>query len=218
MIDLKKHRIIDLSQELYPGIYKLNGEYIHPLHSNRRLELHQFIYQPDGMLMHWVNTESHIGTHVEGPSHHPKKKKTLSELPLETYIGEAVVLNFTHLKQKNGKGQPITVFDLEKVKKDDIVLMWSPYAGAEVPYLSLDAIDWLQEKGIKMLGVQGVEIEPPGSLAGHENLLLKGEIPIIECLVNLNKLKKERVFFIGLPLKIAGLDSSWIRAVALEEL
>jgi len=217
LIDLSRYRIVDLSRELYPGIFKINKEYIHGK-GVRRLELRQFIYQPDRMLMHWVDTETHIGTHVEGPSHHPKGDKSVSELPLNTFIGEAIVLNYSYLKPKNGKGQPIKVSDLKNVKKDDIVLMWSPYSDAEMPYVSPEAAEWLWKKEVKMLGEQGVKIEAPGSLATHDYLLWRGSIPIIEGLANLDKLKKERVFFIGLPMKIIGLDSSWIRAVALEEL
>ena len=46
--------------------------------------------------------------------------------------------------------------------------------------------------------------------------LLKNDIPIIESLENLDKLRKNRFFFIGFPPKIAKLDSFPIRAVAIE--
>jgi kynurenine formamidase len=69
-----------------------------------------------------------------------------------------------------------------------------------------------------MVGVQNIGVEASdGSTATHDNLL-KNEIPLIEGLVNMEQVKKERLFYIGLPLKIAGLDSSWIRAIVLEPL
>lgn len=215
MIDLKKNRIVDLSMELFPGIKKVNGEYIHG-REIRRLEIRQFVYSADKMIMHWVDTETHIGTHVEGPSHHPQGEKSVSELPIDTFMGEALVLNLTSLKPKDGMGSPITPSDIDKVKKDDIVLMWSPYTGAESPYLSPQAADFLQKRKIKMLGLQNVAIEAPGSVASHEALLKNG-IPVIEGLTNLDKLRNERVFYIGLPIKMIGLDSSWVRAIAIEE-
>ena len=77
-------------------------------------------------------------------------------------------------------------------------------------------------KKVKMIGLQDIGLEVPG-LKPHDRwfsheTLLGNNIPIIENLKNLEKLKRERIFYIGLPLKIMGLDSSWIRAVALEEL
>lgn len=216
MMELKGYRIVDLSAELRPGVLKVNGEYLHA-GQPRRLEVRQFVYAPDKMLMHWVETETHIGTHVEGPSHHPKGSRCLADLPLETFMGEALVLDFSNLKPQGGLGQPIKPKDLEKVRKDDIVLMRSPYKGGDMPFISPEAAGTLVERRIKMLGIQGVGVEAQGSTETHDSLLLN-DIPIIEGLVNLDKLSRERVFFIGLPLRIRDIDSSWIRAIALEAL
>jgi len=215
MFDLEKYRIIDLSSEIRPGILKVNGEYLHG-NQNRRFELRQFVYAPDKMLMHWVETETHIGTHVELPAHLTQQGKSSAEMPLESFFGEAIVLNFTHLKPENSMGLPILPSHLGKVRKKDIVLMWSPYIGDEQPHISPAAAKYLAQKPIKMVGVQNIKVEAPSSsFATHENLL-KNEISLIEGLVNLDKVKKERVFYIGLPLNVVGLDSSWIRAMALE--
>jgi len=215
MIDLNDYRIVDLSAEIRPGILKVNGEYLHG-NQTRRFELRQFVYAPDKMLMNWVETESHIGTHVELPAHFAQDGKSSSEMPLESFMGEAVVLNFSSLKPKDGKGQPILPSHIAKVRKGDIVLLWSSLDKNEQPYISPEASKFLAEKPVRMVGVQNVRVEAPGgSTATHVNLL-KNEIPLIEGLVNLEQVKKERVFFIGLPLNVAGLDSSWIRAIALE--
>jgi len=215
MIDLRKYRAVDLSMELCPGVLKLDGVYLHA-GQPRRLEIRQFVYAPDKMLMHWVETETHIGTHVEGPTHHPRGSRSLAELPLETFMGEAVVLDLTHLRPSGGRGKPIEPEHLEEVRDGDVVLMRSPYRGGEVPYISPEAARALRGRGIKMLGIQGVGVEAEGSFATHDELLLN-DIPIIEGLVNLDELSSDRVFFIGLPLRIMDMDSSWIRAIALEE-
>ncbi|MFQ6095430.1 MAG: cyclase family protein [Candidatus Bathyarchaeia archaeon] len=216
LIDLANYKIIDLSAELHPGILKVNGEYVHGRQA-RRFEIRQFVYEPDKALMHWVETETHIGTHVEMPAHYVEGGKSAAEMPIQTFLGEAVMLRFDFLKPQGGKGQPITVKHLSKVRKGDIVLMWSPYVGDEAPYISSEAATWLAERPIKMLGVQNIGVEESYDLmATHGNLLRNG-IPIIEGLANLNAIKKDRVFYIGLPLRVHGLDSSWIRAIALEE-
>ena len=215
MFETKDYRIIDLSSEIRPGVLKVNGEYLHG-NQTRRFELRQFIYAPDKMLMNWVETETHIGTHVELPAHFTQEGKSSSEMPIQSFLGEAIVLDFTCLKPKEGKGQPILPSHLVKVKKDDIVLMWSSHNRDEQPYISPEASECLAQKPVKMVGVQNIRVEAPnGSTATHVNLL-KNEIPLIEGLVNMEQIRKERLFYIGLPLKVAGMDSSWIRAIALE--
>jgi len=68
-----------------------------------------------------------------------------------------------------------------------------------------------------MLGIQNIGVEEShASMATHSNML-ENDIPVIEGLANLEAVKKDRVFYIGLPLRVYGLDSSWIRAIALEE-
>lgn len=208
--------MVDLSMELQPSVLKVGGRYVHG-RNVRRLEARQFIYAPDNMLMHWVDTETHIGTHVEGPTHYRDELRTVSQLPLEVFIGEAVVLRFKDLEPISGRGQPILTVHLEGVRRGDIVLMWSPYGGREAPFISPQAASTLQERGIKMVGIQGVQLEASASSIASHEAFLGHDIPIVEGLVNLEKLTRERVFYIGLPLRIHGLDSSWIRAVALEE-
>jgi arylformamidase len=216
LINLKDYRMIDLSAELHPGTLKVNGEYVHG-RQTRRFEIRQFIYEPDKALMHWVDTETHIGTHVEVPAHYVEGGKSAGEMPIETFIGEAIVLKLDSLKPQEGKRQPIKVEHLTEVRRNDIVLMWSPYGGDEAPYISPEAAKWLAERPIKMLGIQNIGVEESHeSMATHSNML-KNDIPVIEGLANLDAITKERVFYIGLPLRVHGLDSSWIRAIALEE-
>ena len=134
---------------------------------------------------------------------------------MENFIGEAIVFDFTH---KN-KYEPILPEDLEGIKTRDIVLMFASkgHNANERPYISPGAAEYLYNKGIKLLGIDdSISVEAPNSMATHD-FLLKNNVPIIEGLDNLQGLRKQRFFFIGFPLKIKGLDSSWIRAVALEQ-
>jgi len=209
---LRGYRIIDLSTEIRPNVLKVGGEFIRGKQT-RRFNIQQFINAEDGTYMHFIEAESHIGTHIEGPSHLRDDLKPLIELPLERFIGEAIVLKFEADTQ-------IRPEHLEKVREGDIVLMWSP---GGTTYITPEAAKYLAEKRIKMLGVQGVSPDKPGAYQPGSGVkpathvaLLENDIPIIEGLTNLDAIVSERVFFIGLPLKIAHIDSSWIRAVALE--
>jgi len=213
MMDLSKYRIVDLSSEIVPGV--LSGErYIHGT-SRRRFELRRFVYAPDGTFMNWVYTETHIGTHVECPSHYLENGKDVSSLPLSTFMGEAVVVN-----AKGRRAEPITPVDMESggVAEGDIVLMFSGWSGEDKPFIGKETAKWLRERKVKMIGVDdSIGVEARGSMATHD-YLLRSDIPIIEGLCHLEELKRKRVFFIALPLRVKGLDSSWVRAVALEEI
>jgi kynurenine formamidase len=48
-------------------------------------------------------------------------------------------------------------------------------------------------------------------------LLLAG-VGIVDAPYNLNQIRKPRVFFIALPVKIRRLTAFWTRAIALEEI
>ncbi len=212
MIELEKYRIVDLSRPLYPGKEK------------RRLSIRQFRYG-FGEIMHEIDTMSHIGTHVEVPSHYVNARygrqgADLSEVPIEKFLGEAVLVDLS----SKGPHEPITVEDLENanIKEKDIVLIGnSPYRGDSRPYLSAEAAKWLAKKKVKMVGFDDtVMVEEPTvknleDMATHDSLLSNG-ILIIEMLTNLDKLRTKRFFFIGLPVNIAGLDAFPIRAIALE--
>ena len=235
MINLQKgYRVIDLSEELRPDLLEINGDYTWGTHV-RRFVLREFMAKVDDMLEHFVEAETHIGTHVEVPRHLKKDGKSCAEMPLETFFGEAIVLNFDFLPPKDGKGQPIIPSHLSRVKEGDIVLMWSSYGeiptaasfvdGSECPYVSPEAIKWLVQRRIKMLGTEKVLVEDPSSVrfgfpetwTTHQNAL-GNDIPLIDNLCNLKEVRNERVFFIGLPLRIVHMEASWIRAIALEPL
>ncbi len=47
--------------------------------------------------------------------------------------------------------------------------------------------------------------------------MLGNNIPVCYPLVNLDKLKKDRAFYIGMPLSVERLEGCWVRALAVEE-
>lgn len=135
MMDLKKYRIIDLTMEMCPTIIKSDGTRIYPSPSPgmdwnetrrhfgqgyKHLFLRQVINADDKHWMHYVECESHLGTHAEVGSHlryidettgkdvTPKGLKDTAELPVETWIGEAAVFNFSNKGPVKGKPQEIT--------------------------------------------------------------------------------------------------------------
>ena len=177
--------------------------------------------------MHDLFMWSHSGTHVEVSLHFYSGGKDTSDFPADRFMGPAIRLDFRH-KQVN---EPITLEEIQqtgKVRDGDIVILWEGRAGQyrtkeshARPYLTEEAGRWLVlEKKIKLLGTDSSGFEVRGGQKPHPNHHLffqaGNDVPVVECLCNLEQIPNDRFFFVGLPLPVKGLDASPIRAVALE--
>lgn len=215
----RNYRIVDLSKIMVPG--NVCG----PVGTGkRRLEIRKFTYPP-GEIMHQIDMESHIGTHVEAPSHfvdarYKRKGKDIASIPLDRLFGEAALVDLDGF----GPGQALKPDDLVRVrmKRNDIVLIGNArHDGPERPYISKEAARWLAQKRVKMVGIDdSVFPEEPQYLYKSlkkyytHDYLLKNDIPLIEGLANLKSLGCRRFFFFGFVAPIAGLEAFPIRAVA----
>jgi kynurenine formamidase len=212
MIDLSKYRVIDLSYELLPGERKIDGRYLHgePF-VGRPIQVHEFI--AFSARMHFIQSETHNGTHVESAYKYSEDGTDIGSMPVESYMGEAVVCDFAH----KSEGEAVTSDNLREagVRGGDIALIRGGDQ-REAPYLTFEAVDWLIEVGIKAIGMEGVLHSPAGTPYGKEDG--DGRRRHLDALTGLHKIKKQRVFFIGLPVKIRRVSASWTRAIALEEL
>jgi len=218
---LSKARIVDLSKKVTPG----NAE--GPLDTGKRkYEIKMFTFPP-GEIMHFIEMESHISTHVEAPSHyvpvrHKRSASDVSEVDLSRFFGMAVLVDCQDLPSRTAIGREI--LKRFRIREKDIVLIGrSPHQGADRCHLAKDGLEYLLEKKIKMVGVDDTVFpeDPQYAMKDLEkyfchDLMLSNEIPIIEGLANLGELKKKRFLFFGFPAKMGGLESFPIRAVAIE--
>ena len=218
---LSQARIIDLSKKATPG--KAEG----PLDTGKRkYEIEPFTFPP-GEIMHNIEMESHISTHVEGPSHfvpvrHGRSAKDISDLALTTFFGIAVLVDCEDLAPKTVIGGEI--LERFQIREKDIVLIGKcPHGGMDRCYLAKEGVEYLLRKKIKMVGVDDTVFPEDPEFEGKDlskyfthDLMLSNDIPIIEGLANLGELKKGRFLFFGFPAKMGGLESFPIRAVAIE--
>jgi len=208
---------IDLTHTIENGMTVYVGDPIPKISRFKRLA-------KDGVNVSIMRLGSHTGTHVDAPVHFVRGGRTLDELAVESFAGEAVVMDFS------GKpaGTAITASDLERhsegVEKGIIVLLYTGFskrwkdlrARRRFTYLSSDAAQWLVERGAKAVGIDYLSVEKFGAKIPvvHATLLSHG-IPIIESLNdNLSKLVGRRILFICLPIKIGGCDGAPSRAIA----
>ena len=216
MIDLSKYRIIDLSHEIIPGELKVDGRYLHGEPTGgRSVELQEFFaYEAR---MHFIQGQTHIGTHSEAPYKYSDAGADVGSMPLETYMGEAAACNFSD----KGPGEPVTPDDFRRagVRSGDIVLAWGSGEGDPL-YLTDEAIEWLIDTRIKALSIEGISHSPLGRpygpTHGDTNLTLGG-IAMIDGPNGLGQITKPRVFVMALPIRMRRITASWTRFIALEE-
>jgi kynurenine formamidase len=227
---LSNGRVIDLSLKMNPG--STEGP---SAKSSRRYEIKKFEYEPwkiwsgPGETMHYVEMESHVSTHVEAPSHyiparHGRSAPDLSELPLSTFFGSAVLIDCTELG-------PQTLIGAENlrefpIQEGDIVLVGKGQHigpdGDDRSVLTKEGAEYLLSKKVKLIAFDDTIIPENtqvmrdlSTMFTHETML-SNNIPIIERLTNLEELTKTRFLFFAIPPKMGGIDSFPIRAMAIE--
>lgn len=204
---------------------------------------------PDSIGLSWenINTMSHRGTHVDAPSHYGpicngRTAKTCSDLPLEWFFSDGVLLDMSHKK----KGELITVEDIKnelisidyKLKEYDIVLiktgmdkLWdNPKYLSDYPGLTTSAVEWIIKQGVKVIGIDSYSLDLPSSIMVNSYLKDKNKNHLwpvhmlgrkyeychIEKLANLDKLPKRKNFKIcSFPINIKGASAGWCRTVAI---
>lgn len=183
-----------------------------------------------------VDAPIHYGTHSEG-----KPARTVDQLPLDWFYRPGVCLDLTHKLP----GEFIVIEDIEKaldraqhrLEALDIVLLrtgtdrlWGKREYfSDAPGMSREATEWLTNQGIKVIGIDTYGFDRPfvtmledfwqtgdcnhlwpAHFYGREREYIQ-----IERLTNLERLPPTGFQVACFPLKIKGLDASWVRAVAI---
>jgi kynurenine formamidase len=141
---------------------------------------------------------SHSGTHIDAPYHLLPEGRRLDDFPLETFMGEGIVLDLR-------SGSP----ELSLVKENDIVLFCAGEDGA----ISENLAQALIGKKVKMVGIDSPSPDRP-PFPVHK-MLLGNDIPIVENLFGLERILGRRCMLYILPLKLGDADGAPCRAVAV---
>jgi arylformamidase len=182
-----------------------------------------------GQIVRGVHMRLHAGSHVDAPEHNVPGGTQIHELPLETFIGDAIV---SDLRDKL-PGKAINAQDLQaavggRVRRGDRLLLRTDhnntYDGgsekwmSESPYLTIGATRWCIDMGIVIVGYDfyhgNDEHDAPRMFHNSRTLSEHGVITM-PYLKNLNLITMDRFTLIGLPLNIIGAEASPVRAVAL---
>lgn len=169
---------------------------------------------------------SHCGTHMDAPFHFGVSPEGIDAYPAHRFIGRAWLTNV----EITSAQQLITVDAIQSVEENFLVgdsllirTNWSAKFGStayrdELPRISEDLAKWCVQRQVNMLGVEAPSVADVNNLKEvtriHE-ILLGGDIIIIEGLCNLHLLDSNPVTLIALPLKVRGSDGSPARVIAI---
>ena len=180
-----------------------------------------------------MDLTSHLGTHCECPYHHDDNWPSVADLPLTTFLGRAIYVDF---KDTVAPRTHITAGDLDratagKLREGDIVIIDSAYKLPPFTSMTNTAEDkrllvgeesalWFRDHKVKCVGFgDGVSIESSNEdVKPFHDILMAENIVFLKVLKNLEELKSHVFFMSYSPLPIKGLDSCPIRAYAIEGL
>jgi arylformamidase len=163
-------------------------------------------------------TTTHAGTHADAPLHYDKAGEDAAGLDLTPYLGRCRVVD------ARDAGQIVTAsFLASRLSDAPPRVLLRTYAAfphdlwtSDFTTLAADAVDWLASRGVRLIGVDSPSLDPESSktMAAH-HAVRAHHMRILEGLV-LDAVPPGDYELIALPLRLAGLDSSPVRAVLRE--
>jgi len=163
---------------------------------------------------------NHTGTHVDPPAHFIPGGKTVDQLDLNVLCGRARVVDLTRLTTH------VTARDLERAKiparttrlllKTRNSSRWNR-AEFQRDFIALmpDAAEWIVARGIRVVGIDYLSVEPfdAAEPLTHRALLGAGVIAVEG--LNLRGIAPGVYTFVCLPLKVRDGDGSPARAILM---
>lgn len=218
-ITLPRHacmRIWDISRPLFNGLAPWPGD------TPFQFELKWKMAEGATVNVGAVAMGVHNGTHADAPFHFGPDGKTIDRLPLDAYLGDAVVVDLTE-NFKMGQMPEIEIADLESssaaLRAAPRLLLktgvWNDpkVFPMSIPVLARNVPEWLGRQKIRLAGFDVPSVDPIDAkiLANHYALTAAG-IAIIESL-DLSAVEAGTYHFSALPLRISGADAAPIRAI-----
>jgi arylformamidase len=174
-----------------------------------------------------VNMGVHNGTHADAVFHFDESGDSIDRMPLDAYLGDAVVIDLTKLFARTGdefdQTRKIGVADIETFSASieqapRLLLKTGVWKDPQVfpdwiPVIARDVSEWLRERKVKLLGLDLPSVDPIDAkkLTNHY-ALAAARIAILESL-DLSEIEAGIYQFSALPLKIAGGDAGPVRAI-----
>ena len=165
-----------------------------------------------------IEMVTNTGTYVDCPFHRYEDGKDLSEVALKDFADlEGIVIRADYRK-----GLAITEESFKgKELRGRVVLVhtgWDEYWATDKyyenhPFLTEDAAIYLKQCGVKLVGIDSMNIDDTrGNARPVHSILLRDEILIVEHLCNLANVPDESFTFSAVPPKFKGAGTFPVRA------
>ncbi len=183
----------------------------------------------DGYNLLHVRMGSQTGTHVDAPYHFFNDGAPVDELPLDLFLGRAVIAD---VRRKDQRGR-IEWEDLAPVADQlgpgRILVLhtgwdqhWDSALYFDHPFLTNEAASRVIATGVRAVALDAPSLDETvlsgpsnGRFPAHRAVLGSGGI-IVENLTNLSAISTPHPILSVLPLRFAGADGAPVRAVALD--
>ena len=202
-------RIIDISQPLDPGMAVFPGDAAYR-------EAQTFRLGADCPVnVGQVSLSVHCGSHADAPLHYAADGKPIGALDLEPYIGPCRVID---ARGSDPLCEPDEIISSLEGAPPRILLRLSDAIDPHVwpkgfRALAPATVDLLKSCGVRLVGIDTPSVDPETSkdLPSHM-VALRADMRILENLV-LAHVEPGDYELIALPLRLANLDASPVRAV-----
>ncbi|MGH7022156.1 MAG: arylformamidase [Caulobacteraceae bacterium] len=205
-------RLWDISQTLRPELPVWPGDT--PFSAERRWT------QGEGspVTVSRFTTTVHAGAHADAPLHYSPDGASAAEVPLEPYVGRCRVVD------ARGQGPAIRAeFVARALSAPPPRVLFRTYERFphdawpdDFTAIEAEAIRALAALGVRLIGMDSPSLDPQDSksMEAHQ-AVLAADMRVLEGLV-LDDVPPGDYELIALPLKLAGLDASPVRAVLRE--
>jgi len=217
-------RIYDLSQPVFTNCPQYPDE--NPRPAQIRLF---YMLAVQGVNKEIVEISTHTGTHCDAPYHFFEDGKTIDEIPLETYVGPATILDLRYKKPgsaiERGDIEPFA----ERIAEGDIVLLNTGFGHkrantaeflTEYVYLGGEAAQYLVDRGVKGVGIDAVSLggynDPSKAVPAHKAMLGSGKFIVEELYFPDEVMDGGERLFVAAPVKLRGTSGAWTRAMLWE--
>jgi len=209
-------KIFDISRPLFNGLAPWPGD------TAFHFELKWKMAEAATVNVGAIGMGVHNGTHADAPFHFKQGAMTIEQVPLEVYLGDAVVVDLSK-KFGTDRTRQITLGDLESSADAPRLLLktgvWrdSKIFPEWIPVIASDVAEWLRKRKVKLLGLDLPSVDSIDAkvLVNHHALAAAG-VAIVESL-DLSEVSAGTYHFSALPLRITGGDAAPVRAILWQD-
>jgi len=206
-------KIFDISRPLFNGLAPWPGD------TAFHYELKWKMAEGATVNVGAVTMGVHNGSHADAPFHFEEGAVTIERMPLETYLGEAVVVDLTS-RFENGQRAEITIADLGQVADaaPRLLLKTGVWRDSKIfpewiPVIARDVPKWLETRNVKLLGLDLPSVDSiEAKVLVNHHAMAAANVAIVESL-DLSEVEAGTYHFSALPLRISGGDAAPVRAI-----